>query len=170
MTIAPNTFFGGRLEAVPGSGTVSLSSGLELDREQAEGLADALIDAQSVASMPLERHGRTLHSITAQVLRAELTRDRNRSVLLKLDLEVGPYRTAMSIPGSDFAAQELMALLDVWSLSEINGQSIEVLYTNEPAGIFEEHSDEFLISNGSMPRALRNLDVDPSIVISAATD
>lgn len=159
-TVAPNTFFDGLVTAVPGSGQVTVDAAVgQLDLDRTQALAEALAAAQAVAGARLGPTGSTLHSEIAYIAEAFLERT-VRDVRLVFELEILGYVTELKIPDRDGQIQRIMELLGVWSLREVVGSTVEVLYSNDPGT-----NGTFLNANGSIVRALRDLDNDPAVLI-----
>ena len=159
-TVAPNTFFDGLVTAVPGSGQVTVDAAVgQLDLDRTQAFTEALTAAQAVAGAQLGPAGSTLHSEIAYIAEAFLERTAN-DIRIVVELEVLGYVTELKIPDRDGQIQQIMKLLDAWSLREVVRSTVEVLYSNDPGT-----DGTFLNANGSIVRALRDLDNDPAVLI-----
>jgi len=163
--VAPNVLADGRIAVTPGSKSIQVEiAPRRIGIEEATDLSDAFIDAAGIAHLQLGPEGSTLHSATATIEGAKLVRkarSEHGSLVLSLELRVRGYLTTLSLRGEGGRqVQELLVLLDKWSLHEVVGQDVEVLYSND-----QGTDGQFLISNGSIARAVRHLSSNPSIIL-----
>lgn len=160
MSVLPNTFLGNTISAVPGSKTATTGKGAAtLSGNFIKMYAQAMAAAATVANMKLGNVlSTTGHIDKVAISRSGITNSLALEVTLRVD---DAYITTMHISHSRVAESlaDLMVMCNVYNLDHLAGCEVEILYTNDAA-------EPFLNSNGSLVRALRNLDIAPELIVA----